>query len=568
MKYLLNRSNNFDRLVFIILPFLILFIYHLLFNLNIEQPIVWADELIYLGHARYFITGHHILLTGQAFAHFGYSLLITPAYLLFTNPDHIYSAVMVINALLLSSLYLILFYIVYRFLKIDIKIAALISFLASFYPAFILTGTIAWAESAFIPLYALIILSLILFLKKDSYWTAILFGLLSGFIYMVHIRGLAIIIASTLFLIFLVLIKKVNYRKALASFLVMTLLVIVTILVNNKLLAIAFVDPASYSNIFSKLFSLDSLRRMFLAASGQLLYLIQATYGLFLFALFFLFRYLKKIIKLKIFTKDNKAIVFTYLLLSSFIIFGASLLIVFGTDNHPRSHYLIYGRYNEGFLALYLVLALVWFYKRYYSSEKRKFLYTVLAIGFLTGLTLLLDKEQFLFIKATEVQVFGIDALISFFGWPNIAFISGVVILLLLILYKLFSIRFVAGLLLLLIIFNIFTMVSYQKVLSDSRVRTYDIDRTILNYIDNSDIKELSYDNTIPQYFFPWFYNYFYYQFYFEDIKIKPFFSKEGGLPDYSYVISHTKWPQAQELGAQPLIIDIYKKQVLWKLPN
>ena len=160
-------------------PYVLLVLIHLFGGLQMQQPVVFADELGYLGNARYLAGAAHLPdLSGAAFYHFGYSIFLIPAFLLFSDPVQVYRAIMVINAFLISSLYFSLFYILHTVLGKEKKVSIVISFVTCLYPAFLLQSNIAWAENAFIPFYGLTIAGVGILLNHKSYPAAVLFGFL------------------------------------------------------------------------------------------------------------------------------------------------------------------------------------------------------------------------------------------------------------------------------------------------------------------------------------------------------------------------------------------------------
>jgi hypothetical protein len=165
-----------------LLPFLVLVAIHLLSGLQMEQPTILADELGYLGNARYLAgTAHLPDMRETQFVHFGYSLFLLPAFWLFAEPVSSYKTAITINALLASCLYFPLHFILISFLDVPRSPARWIAFSCCLYPSLILYSSFAWSENAFITFYAVATALFGKYLASTSARDALLFGLLAGF---------------------------------------------------------------------------------------------------------------------------------------------------------------------------------------------------------------------------------------------------------------------------------------------------------------------------------------------------------------------------------------------------
>ena len=138
------------------LLFFLLVVIHLISSLPMEQPMVMADELGYLGTARFLAGQAHLPdLAGARFYHFGYSLLLVPALWLFDDPLTAYRAALILNAFLMGSLFPALCGIINLLGWVSRRVALWIAFTCCLYPPIVLYSNFAWAENAFIPAYAL-----------------------------------------------------------------------------------------------------------------------------------------------------------------------------------------------------------------------------------------------------------------------------------------------------------------------------------------------------------------------------------------------------------------------------
>lgn len=265
-----------------LLPYLALVLLHIILGLNMQQPNIFADELGYLGWARY-LSGVSHLPQDIGQYHFGYSLFLLPAFWLFSDPISVYRAVIITNSLLISSLYFAIYYVLHTLFECEKKISFLISFTCCLYPAFVLQSNLAWSENAFIPFFSFFIVSFAILLRRKSYPMALLFGFMTGFLFTIHPRALPILPIVVIYLSILGWSRTLPRPKALLSIVVIVIVYLITRSANDHLLSLDArgTFDASIKSYLSELLSSSNLMSLTLEAAGQLLYLMQATYGLF-----------------------------------------------------------------------------------------------------------------------------------------------------------------------------------------------------------------------------------------------------------------------------------------------
>ena len=344
-----------SRLV-VCLPYVALVLIHALLGWQMQLPLLFPDELGYLGHAQYLAGVADIPdLRGTLFYHFGYSLFLIPAFWLFLDPVSIYKAVMIINAVLSSLLYFPLYYLLQTFFELPKKICVIIAVASCLYPAFVLQSNLAWAENAFIPFYALLITTFSAFLHKQSYWAAAVFGCTVGFLYTIHARALPVVPIAVVYLGVLVWLQVLPRFETLLSFVCISVIFALTYLMNNHLRPLGWGNTGHISVplLFSELSSESELKNFVVEVAGQTLYLAQATYGLFLFGLGYIGREIWRSSTgaLHQALYDKKFQMFTFVLCTSLGIFATSNIVILDAIRiyPPRADYFIYGRYNEGF---------------------------------------------------------------------------------------------------------------------------------------------------------------------------------------------------------------------------
>src|SRR5579884_3352047 len=171
-----SENGRYGLVITLVVPYLVLVAVHVWLSWATWQPTVFMDELGYLGNAR-FLAGAGRLpnLQGFTFYHFGYSLLIAPAFWISANPLVAYKAVVVINGLLLSLLYFCYYYVLRRLFAYAAGPSAAAALVGSLYPAYLLQANMAWSESALILFYGLSVATFGAFLIRRSLATAVVF---------------------------------------------------------------------------------------------------------------------------------------------------------------------------------------------------------------------------------------------------------------------------------------------------------------------------------------------------------------------------------------------------------
>ena len=198
--------------------YLLLLVIHLTFAAQMRYPTVFYDEIVYLGFARYFSGVEHIVnLAGGGMGHFGYALFLMPAFWTASTFYYQYHLVLAINALLMSSVYLSLYFLLSRLTRLPRLACVAIAFITGLYPSFILFTNFAVADNVFVPLYLLVLVALYQLLETQTYWAATLLGLAGGMSYMAHTRGSSVLLAAATIIIILAAGGRLPRRPALVS---------------------------------------------------------------------------------------------------------------------------------------------------------------------------------------------------------------------------------------------------------------------------------------------------------------------------------------------------------------
>jgi hypothetical protein len=345
----------------LIWPFLGLVLLHILLALPMHQPLIHADELGYLGNARY-LAGAAPLpeLRGCAFYHFGYSLFLLPAFALFSDPLDSYRAALVINALLAGSLVFPLAYLLEAFGLRERRVAAAAALLTCCYPAYLFFPALAMAENALVPVFAATAALLVQAVRRQSVAAGLAFGTAAGFMYAIHPRGALVTLAGAGFLCLLGWRHLLPRRSALAGLAALAATVVAAFLLNRHLKALGWGgldgNTVAASGKLASLLTLPGLRNLVLELAGQLLYLQLATLGLLGWG---------AVLLVKTMGHDQYAdadragrVGAWFLACCGLLLLGVSTVFMQATPEPGRGDVYLYGRYNETWLAPLLALAL------------------------------------------------------------------------------------------------------------------------------------------------------------------------------------------------------------------
>ncbi|MGM0425921.1 MAG: hypothetical protein ACQEQ7_01640 [Thermodesulfobacteriota bacterium] len=563
---MIEKAENDKKANFVmwLMPYLALLVVHIVMGLRMECPTIFPDEAGYLGRSRY-LAGVAGIIQGSGFYHFGYPLFLLPAFWFFSDPNEAYLAIMVINSLLMSSLYFGLVYIFYILLEYPKRTSSLVAFTCCLYPAFILQSNLAWSENAFIPFYAFFIASVGVLVKKKSWYSALLFAFLSGFLYTIHPRALLILPISIFFLLFLSVSRVLSRLKAFLSGTLILIIFGMTRYINDFLSSL---DNGRTVHDYVKQEIFDILNPsnwppLALTAVGQFLYLVEVTYGLFLIGLIYICKEIWRRCSdgnfLNAFDDVNFDIMVVMITTSAAILIPSSVVIL-GVNAGDD---LIYGRYNEGFLGLYVAFALLGIYKGYSLKPHENIgAFGISIIILLLSCIVLLGYDYttlFNWCKIANViivNIFGIYPFIGIFRRLDLLMVAIIVIFLLSILLYAFRIRFFLGLSLLMVYFISVSAAGYTVLFVRSE---YIKNITTLKYDIASlgNIKDLSYDRS---YFDSE--TWFSYQYFLPDVKFNTFYSTKGEIPSSRVVVSSTDWNGGGKLKAELLAVENPSAQV------
>jgi len=227
-----------------------------------------------------------------------------------------------------------------------------------------------------------------------------------------------------------------------------------------------------------------------------------------------------------------------------------------------RGDWLIYGRYNEGFLSIYIASGLIWLYYGSKEMIKKVETLTLFAIIVLTFLIVagIGYNKLMSFTWVNGVNVFGVWPFFSWFRRLDICLISLVAILVFITTIRLIKIKYTWGIAMLIFLFSSFTFYGLYDIFKSSQTDRIE-KTTLVSYIKKFD--KIGYDRDFydPRSFFS-------YQYLAPRVRFETFSGTKDKLPEVNAVISGRKWKDAKRLNARLVAVEKKKDQVLWGLPE
>lgn len=376
-----------------------------LINLDkLDYPIILNDEFGYWANAAVFIEGYNWkdLFSETPYYSWGYSLVLYPIMLIIKNPYLRYKMAIVINVILLESVY----FIVYRFgrkifPKIDKMLISAVAFLTVIYPNNIVQAQITWPETL-LYFWAWCISLLILNLDfKFDYKKFLGVAVMLGFSYIIHARCIGIIVVGIITLTLILIKNKKNILLMLLPVLIIVLFYMLNEVVKQYLLEEARIisEISDLNNIsvntdtviaYIQKFLL-SVKMYFGSAGAKFVYLLFASGFVVMISIFmFLKSFISNIRKKKLFS--NFIITKFWAIASIGVMWVITALQMLYWLQ--RKDILVYARYMEYMVGPILFLGLV-----YMLKEVR-----VARLGVIvSGIIMLLTLEQ-LYIRINLVE--------------------------------------------------------------------------------------------------------------------------------------------------------------------
>ncbi len=369
-------------------------------------PFIYADEFGYWSHAAHMMGDTWAgVMDGMGWYSFGYSFWLALTFLVSNNMVVMYRAAILINVLMSVATYALVYCIVSRVLKKrDSIVCGAIAFVAVSFPTYIFYAYTTLAETLGVLVIWLLFYELILLEESPVWWKGALLGVTSVYAYMVHNRLLAAALVVCVCLCILWILRRIDW-KIMISFVLSVVVVFLFYVFMKEYLEGMVADNQAIAetgiavtrggantlpHIFRKvmkIFSLENIKRPLLSVMGQLWQCLSATYLLIGFGLACCAGNFRRMIS------EKKICYYCYPFLAFLFSVGLTGVVAQGpvpqaaqTAERVRIDPAFYGRYNECYFPLLIMLALIMLWEGKVRSTLRIYLgltitYLCLSIG-------------------------------------------------------------------------------------------------------------------------------------------------------------------------------------------
>lgn len=409
-----SKKNRKIIILFLLETIVLLIVY--LYHINYLYAMVMSeDELGYWGNAAYFAgLDWGNVLNNTVYYSYGYSFILMIILKLPVSPLIMYRLAIILNALFMVVSFGISNYLFRRlFLDKNEYLINIACFAGTLYSGYITISNFAFSECLLIMLTWALLLQVFLICKRKKPIRIIVFCLELCYIYVVHMRTLAYVIAGVifLFLIFINDVKKAKhfYRKKVLEFgfecIIIFLFIFISSLFKKHLQAELYVSD-NISNDYGAIIKSVSLHNIFIpfisTMCGRALYLWVSSLG------FLPIGFVYTCIKYNIYKIENSILKYFYAF-ALLIFLGEFVLSSFaqrtaGIGPVYRLDILIYGRYIEIAIPFLLIVGLIHFPD--IIGNKKEVLYVLISFVVFWFLSYLLNSrvEKYDLTKITSYQ--------------------------------------------------------------------------------------------------------------------------------------------------------------------
>lgn len=374
----------------------------LIINDSIPGPMIQADEGSYLANAAA-IAGFFNDMAGSY--HAGYSLLIAPAFLVSQGPEAVWFTVKIINAFLLFTLFLALYW-VSGMLKLEVSLWLRLSAVCavSLYPMWIVMSGYAFSQIAMVPAFV-IAFGILLSALAGKRWCWWVLGPLAGFLYWIHPTGIVAGVAAS--------IGAVSYgiyrRDYIDTFLVPISFILIVLgyrygftpWLHDRMLSSGGGAHLHYPDSLGLLKILGSwvgLCEVASRLSGHFFYLTIGSVGFFWLGFYSLVKdSWFRCTTMKCDDQMKYRIVALFSMITVFGVVGLSALL-FSSGAASRLDHWMYGRYVEPFITPIILVGLL--------SNSYKWLFWTVPMVFIFGLVLWLGIGPFTHVARMNIPAF------------------------------------------------------------------------------------------------------------------------------------------------------------------
>ena len=176
----LKGKSIYNNQWFVAILAIVLFFINIRLIRILDGPFMFNDELGYLGNAAAF-AGYdwHEIMQGCAWYSFGWSLILTPLFIVFDDMLIIYKSINVLNAILCVITFVLQYKLLTKcFCRLNNYYLALISFVTCCYPAVLINSSMAWSETWLLFMFVAITYFLLCMVNKPKLYKDIIWAFL------------------------------------------------------------------------------------------------------------------------------------------------------------------------------------------------------------------------------------------------------------------------------------------------------------------------------------------------------------------------------------------------------
>lgn len=331
-----------------------------------DQPVVAADEIGFIGLAR-FISGTRDMfhmLTASYYS-WGYPLILAPTYWLTESAEASYQIGVLINAAMIGAMAIVLSRIWILLTGERNKSRFFYAFITVLYPAIQVNAGLLWSEIAFSLLFSVMVLQLAQLIMRPARTRAHVFCLLSVYLFAVHQRAILVPIFGIALIMYLAAGRRISWRASLSCLATTTVGFYCVILMNGYFKSKGWLQSTSdmFSPFFTTMHGWGFIFKVLRAAVGQFWYIGVSTFGLIFIAIAY---GLKNLLNAKDSFIASRAGNYRECNIRSEIVIATCLaflcvcaISIVASNNPTRADHYIYGRYIEGALPPILLIGFI-----------------------------------------------------------------------------------------------------------------------------------------------------------------------------------------------------------------
>ena len=360
-----------------------LIVIHLWSSAHVGDPTVVFDENGYLGNARWLAGGATWEMPFAPAYSIAYPLFLAPVMALFADPGSQWAGVRVVNAMLLASVFPLLFAVLHQVAGIPRRRAMAAAFVGAVIPATVAAGISGIAENLVLPLVPATVLTMWWMLDEQrSSRTRVLVGPATALLYTTHPRFTLAVPVIGLLLVWVGVRGTVRPAIASANGAGLAVGVACGMLLNTTVQSARWNDvehlEGGIHTWIDLLTTTQGLRELALTATGQAWYLAAGSLGLSLVGVAFLARrgWVSRHLAAP---GPSRSIVIGATLTIAATVFVTS--VFFFAQNQFRPDHYVYGRHNDSFSPLWIGAAIAFLLGR--GVHRRRVVLMACATSFI-----------------------------------------------------------------------------------------------------------------------------------------------------------------------------------------